>query len=87
MDIKNGPSIAPSDDINLHLSIRPNQNVFVRNHLVRKDWGKEERFGGCPFQYGQRFEILILADMEQFKVNPYKFIRIFQRFSFVQFET
>lgn len=68
IDIKTGAVIAPSDDINLHLSVRPNNNAIVRNHMVRHEWGSEERLGGCPIPYGHKFEILILAETEQFKV-------------------
>ncbi|XP_031634690.1 galectin-9B-like [Contarinia nasturtii] len=67
IDIKTGPIISPSDDINLHLSVRPNENAIVRNHFVQA-WGPEERMGGCPIQYGERFEILILAEAEHFKI-------------------
>lgn len=68
MDVKTGPAISPSDDINLHLSVRPTENAIVRNHMVRQTFGAEERYGGCPIQYSQGFEILILAETEQFKV-------------------
>lgn len=64
MDIKNG-----GDDINLHLSIRPDKGTIVRNHMVRHQWGTEETFGGCLIGYNQAFEILILAELEQFKVS------------------
>lgn len=63
-----GPIINPSDDINLHLSVRPNEQAIVRNHMVHQVWGPEERYGGCPISYGQPFEILILAENDQFKV-------------------
>lgn len=68
MDIKTGPVLTPSDDINLHLSVRPNENAIVRNHMVHQTFGPEERYGGCPINFGQQFEILILAEVEQFKV-------------------
>lgn len=68
MDLKTGPVLQPSDDINMHLSVRPNEQAIVRNHMVRQAWGSEERYGGCPIGYGQQFEILILAETEQFKV-------------------
>lgn len=69
VDIKTGPILSPSDDINMHLSIRPDEGVIVRNALITQSWGPEERHGGCPIQYGQRFEILILAETNQFKVR------------------
>lgn len=69
VDIKTGPVLAPSDDINFHLSVRPNENAIVRNHMVHQTFGPEERYGGCPIHFGQPFEILILAEVEQFKVR------------------
>lgn len=70
MEIKSGPILTPSDDINVHLSVRPNEGAIVRNHMMHHSWGEiEERYGGCPIQYGQRFEILILAEVDQFKVG------------------
>lgn len=68
MELKAGPILQPSDDVNLHLSVRPNEQAIVRNHMVRQSWGPEERLGGCPIGYGQQFEILILAEAEQYKV-------------------
>lgn len=68
IDVKTGPILQPSDDINLHLSVRPSENAIIRNHMAHQVWGAEERFGGCPINYGQPFEILILAESEQFKV-------------------
>lgn len=66
VDLQTGASLM--DDINLHLSVRPQEQAIVRNHRVHNTFGQEERSGGCPIQYGQHFEILILAEMEQFKV-------------------
>lgn len=65
-----GPVLSPSDDKIMHLSVRPTEDAIVRNHWVKshKTWGAEERDGGCPIQFGQIFEILILAEVEQFKV-------------------
>lgn len=68
MEIRTGPILQPSDDVNMHLSVRPNEGAIVRNHMVNQTWADEERLGGCPIQYGQRFEILILAELNQFKV-------------------
>jgi len=68
VEIKSGPVLTPSDDINVHLSVRPNEGAIVRNHMTHHSWGVEERFGGCPIQYGQRFEILLLAETDQFKI-------------------
>lgn len=68
INVQTGPALGPSDDINLHLSIRPDQNVIVRNHLKNQAWGTEERTGGCPVQRGQIMEMLILAQSHCFKV-------------------
>lgn len=68
IDVQTGPALGPSDDINLHLSIRPEQNVIVRNHLKNQYWGVEERTGGCPIVRGQYLEMLILAQSNCFKV-------------------
>lgn len=68
VDIKTGPILQPADDVNLHLSVRPNEQAIVRNNMVHQGWGAEERHGGCPIGYGQPFEILILAESDQFKV-------------------
>lgn len=58
----------PSADVNLHLSIRPEQNAIVRNHYQNGHWGSEERSGGCPIRDHEQFEILILAQNNCFKV-------------------
>lgn len=68
MDVKTGPILQPLDDVNFHMSVRPNELAIVRNSLMRQTWGPEERQGGCPIGYGQPFEILILAESGQFKV-------------------
>lgn len=78
LDLKTGPVLQPSDDISMHLSVRPNEHAIVRNTLVHQGWGAEERHGGCPIAYGQQFEILILAESDQFKV----WFMIFNRFCF-----
>lgn len=61
----------------MHLSVRPNEGAIVRNHLVSQIWGDEERYGGCPIQHGQRFEMLILAETNQFKVRTTAQCRVF----------
>lgn len=68
INVQTGPALRPSDDINLHLSIRLNDNVIVRNHMKNQYWGTEERIGGCPIVRGQFVEMLILAQSHSFKV-------------------
>lgn len=69
INIQTGAAISPPDDCNLHLSVRLNENVIVRNDRQRGAWGAvEERYGGCPLARGQTFEVLILAEQQGFKV-------------------
>lgn len=69
INIQTGAALEPSDDKNLHLSIRPSERIIVRNHMANRNWGAEERNGGCPIVAGQSFEILILAETDSFKVS------------------
>lgn len=68
INVQSGAAITPLGDCNLHLSIRLNENIIVRNDRQRGAWGIEERFGGCPLERGQNFEILILAEHQRFKI-------------------
>lgn len=68
VNIQNWPALRPTTDINMHMSIRPDQNTIVRNHMQNQSWGMEERSGGCPVVRGQFLEILILAQSNSFKV-------------------
>lgn len=68
VNIQSTPAISPLDDVNLHLSVRPNENDIVRNHHTQHNWGPEERSGACPIQYSSTFELLILAEHDKFKV-------------------
>lgn len=58
----------PKDDYPLHLSIRPNENVIVRNIIKDNQFGNEIRDGGCPIEYNSPFEILILVQKDKCKV-------------------
>lgn len=69
MNIQSSPAISPLDEVNLHLSIRPNEGAIVRNHFTRNVWGPEERTGVCPIHYNSPFELLILAEHDKFKVQ------------------
>lgn len=69
MNIQTSPAISPLEEVNLHLSVRPNENAIVRNHYTRNDWGTEERDGGSPINYNAPFELLILAESDKFKVS------------------
>ncbi|XP_002731589.1 galectin-8-like [Saccoglossus kowalevskii] len=64
-----GTSIKPRADIAFHLAIRVKLGHIVRNTLTNDKWGAEE--SGVPYQpfiHGQNFEIMILADKDEFKV-------------------
>ncbi|XP_052872925.1 galectin-9C-like isoform X1 [Anopheles cruzii] len=66
--IQSGAATNPRDDVTLHISIRPNENVIVRNTLQSQVVGPEERYGGCPIRYGEGFDLLILAEASQYKI-------------------
>lgn len=68
INIQTGAALNPRDDVVLHLSIRPNEAVIVRNTLQNQVWGSEERWGGCPIAYGQQFDVLVLAEANQWKI-------------------
>lgn len=68
INVQTGAALNPRDDVVLHLSIRPNEAVIVRNTLQNQVWGAEERYGGCPIAYGQQFDVLVLAEVNQWKI-------------------
>lgn len=68
INIQTGAALNPRDDVVLHLSIRPNESAIVRNTLQSQVWGNEERWGGCPIAYGQQFDVLVLAEANQWKI-------------------
>lgn len=68
INIQGGAALSPRDDVALHMSVRPSENIIVRNHLVNHVWGTEERFGGCPIRPGQHFDLLILAEHAAWKI-------------------
>lgn len=59
----------PRDDVMLHLSVRPQENVIVRNHMKDQIFGAEERHGGNPIQAHQSFEIAITAEHSQYRIS------------------
>jgi len=83
INLQTGAATRPRDDTALQLSVRPTEPVIVRNHWENKNWGTEERFGGCPIYPGQPFEILILAESSAFKIaiNGVHFCHFNHRFS------
>lgn len=44
--------------IAFHFNPRFNDNVVVRNSLIKDRWGREERSGGLPFYRGQQFMVI-----------------------------
>lgn len=68
INIQTGAALNPRDDVVLHISIRPNESAIVRNTLQNQVWGTEERWGGCPIAYGQVFDVLVLAEVNQWKI-------------------
>ncbi|XP_055798782.1 galectin-9-like isoform X2 [Salvelinus fontinalis] len=52
----------------LHFNPRFNENIVVRNSLLKGQWGPEERNGGMPFYRGQPFTVTIMCDTKCYKV-------------------
>uniref|UniRef100_A0A3P8VDN7 Galectin n=1 Tax=Cynoglossus semilaevis TaxID=244447 RepID=A0A3P8VDN7_CYNSE len=55
-------------DVVFHLNPRFHEQTIVRNSNLAGCWGPEEREGGFPFVPGQRFELKILVEEDNFKV-------------------
>lgn len=68
INIQSGAALKPRDDVMLHISVRPQENVIVRNHFQNQNWGAEERYGGNPIQAHQSFEIAITAEHAQYRI-------------------
>lgn len=52
----------------LHLSIRPQENAIIRNHMTNQQHGSEERYGRNTIQANDSFEITIVAEIDFFKI-------------------
>ncbi|GFT82006.1 galectin-4 [Nephila pilipes] len=58
----------PSSDRALHLSIRFDGRVVVRNAMERGAWGIEERQGIFPFTSGRDFTMMILVEFNGYRI-------------------
>lgn len=45
------------------------QNCVVRNSYKNNAWGCEERNNGMPFYRNSKFEVVIYADLNCYKVS------------------
>ncbi|GCC32871.1 uncharacterized protein [Chiloscyllium punctatum] len=66
-------NVCCGQDIVFHFSARFREagfhQVMVRNSRISNDWGTEERDAPrFPFKYGERFEVLILGEPNQYKL-------------------
>lgn len=69
INFQTGPSTNPRDDLALHLSPCFTPPRVVRNSLIQQAWGVEESWGnGSVFSPHAPFEIMIMAEQEQFKI-------------------
>lgn len=69
INFQTGPSLNPRDDLALHLSPCFTPPRVVRNSLRHGAWGLEEAWGnGSILSPHQPFEIIILAEPDQFKI-------------------
>ena len=69
INFQTGPSLNPRDDLALHLSPCFTPPRLVRNSLQHGAWGLEEAWGnGAIVNPHSPFEIMILAEPDQFKI-------------------
>lgn len=69
INFQTGPSMNPRDDLALHLSPCFTPPKVIRNSLMQGAWGIEESWGnGSIVSPHAPFEIMIMADQEQFKI-------------------
>ncbi|XP_077995835.1 galectin-8-like [Glandiceps talaboti] len=69
INLQIGASTQPRADIPFHFSVRVKQGVLVRNTLENEKWQKEERnVPFYPFKAGDNFEMMILAEKNEYKV-------------------
>jgi Galactoside-binding lectin len=68
INIQSGAALQPRDDVMLHLSVRPQENAIIRNHMKNQVWGNEERHGANTIQAHQSFEIAITAEHSMYRI-------------------
>lgn len=69
INLQTGPSLNPRDDLALHLSPCFTPPRVIRNSLRHNAWGLEEAWGnGSILNPHQPFEIMLLAEPDQFKI-------------------
>lgn len=66
INFQTGAALSPRDDVVLHLSVRPSEKALVRNHFQNQNFGVEERSGKCKIKANHKFEIMVMAEAEQF---------------------
>jgi len=52
----------------LHLSIRYNEGVIVRNAMSNRNWGVEDRSGGLPLGKSEIFDLTIINERHGFVI-------------------
>lgn len=60
--------VEPLSDTALHVNPRYDQKCLVLNSLIRDSWGSEVRSKNLPLRKGEPFEMIILADSNEFKI-------------------
>ncbi|XP_076127928.1 galectin-8 [Alosa pseudoharengus] len=68
VDLTCGNSIKPRADVAFHFNPRFKKTCIVCNTLKLERWGKEEILYQMPFKLGSEFEIIILVQMDSYKV-------------------
>jgi hypothetical protein len=62
------PALNVQQDIMFHMSCRMDERVIVRNAFVNKKWLAEERYGAFRMKYNETFELIILQELEHYKI-------------------
>ena len=57
------------DDICLHVSVRPTENMVELNTCSRGGWEYGTQVRSCPVRLGQAFELMVLVEEYNYKVQ------------------